>query len=194
MKVGLHRIVIVAAFTVVGAASMVSCSKKDTGPTEPENILTARSDTLTITQSENGKPKMRFYAPLMEQYAHAPEPYEEYPKGIELETYDSIGNSESRLVANYALFWSNLKRWDLKGDVVYYNTDGDKLETQQLSWNQKSEQVWSNVQTRLTRNKGDDQQIGTSFIASQDLSKWRFRHVDGVQSFDAEPTRKDSVQ
>ncbi len=193
MRVRLFSIIMVAAFTVVGAASMVSC-KKESAPTVQENIMTARSDTLTIIQSDNGKLKGRFYTPLMEEYAYAPEPYREFPRGVDLIGYDSLGNTESTIKANYALFWIALQRWDLKGDVVYTNVDGDKLETQQLTWNQKSEQVWSNVQTRLTRNNGADVQTGTSFTSTQDLREWRFRRVDGVQSFVAEPNRKDSVK
>ncbi len=187
MKVLSFRRIIVAAFAVAGAASMVACGGKDDEDFEQENILTARSDTLTIVQTENGILKTRFYAPLMEEYAYAPEPYQEYPRGVDLIGYDSVGGVESTLKANYALHWINLQRWDLKGDVVGTNVDGDMLETQQLTWNQKSEQIWSNVQTRLTRS--GDVVTGSGFTSTQDLRAWRFRHGEGTQSFVAEPNR-----
>jgi LPS export ABC transporter protein LptC len=152
--------------------------------------MTARTDTLTIVQSENGVLKGRFHAPIMEQYAYAPEPYEEYPRGIDVISYDSLGNVKTTLRANYALRWTNLQRWDLKGDVVGTNIDGDKLETQQLTWNEKSEQIWSNVQTRLSRPRRGDIMTGSGFTSKQDLSKWRFRHGEGTQSFVAEPNRE----
>jgi LPS export ABC transporter protein LptC len=174
---------------IAGVVLLVSCGGGDKeAPAAQENIMTMRSDTLTITQSKNGALKGQFSTPLMQEYAYAPEPYQEYPRGVDFVTYDSVGGQESHLRANYALFWIDLERWDLKGDVVYTTVGGDKLETQQLTWNQKSELIWSNVSTRLTRT--GDVQTGAGFTSTQDLRKWSFRRVEGTQSFVAEPNRE----
>lgn len=166
---------------------LAACSGKEEPSAEQENVITMRSDTLRIEQTENGNAKSTFYAPVMEEYAFAPEPYREFSRGIELETFDSLGRKEFSIRSNYALEWIALQRWDLKGDVVGTNTDGDKLETQQLTWNQRSELVWSNVQTRLTRS--GDVIVGAGFESTQDLRRWRFRQGQGTQSFIAEPNR-----
>jgi LPS export ABC transporter protein LptC len=152
-----------------------------------ENIVTKRSDTLSIVETDSGRVTRRFSAPLMEEYGFAPEPYQEFPRGIDLVTFDSLGVVESSIRSNYALFWIDLERWDLKGDVVARNSDGDIMETQQLNWSQKTEKVWSNVQTRLTRS--GDVMTGEGFEADQDFKRWRFRRAHGTQSFVFEPNR-----
>lgn len=172
----------------MGIVAFAACSKDEDASKGQENVMTMRSDTLHIEQSENGVLKGKFFAPVMEEYAYAPEPYQEYPRGVDVETYDSLGRIESTIRSNYALYWIVLDRWDLKGDVVGTNAEGDVMETQQLSWSQQTERVWSNVQTRLTRNGGIDVVVGTSFESTQDLSEWRLWHGEGTQSFVADPT------
>ncbi len=190
MKIGLHKTAR-AVFALVGTALAVSCSSPETEPREQENIMTMRSDTLTITQTENGVPSTYFFTSMMEEYAYAPEPYREFPRGIEVKSYDSLGKPKSALRANYALFWLALERWDLKGDVVGTNAEGDMIETQQLTWNQKTELVWTNVQTRFTL-KGDII-VATGFESTQDLKKWRLRNGDGTQTI-AVDSDQDSLR
>lgn len=167
------------------AAFAVSCEKGATEPYEQKNIVTMRSDSLTVLQSENGGVKTRFFAESMEEYKYAPEPYREYSRGIDMHTFDTLGNEEASIRANYALFWISLDRWDLKGDVVVQNAAGEKIETQQGSWSQKTGMIWSNVQTRLTRD--GDVTTASGFEATDDLRRWRLRHGHGTQSFNAEP-------
>lgn len=182
------------ALPLLGSAILlISCSRHRAEQAhEQENIMTLRSDTLTIVETKNGAVNSRFYAPLVEEYKYAPSPYREFPRGIDIITYDSLGNVKSTLVANYALFWMDLELWETKGDVKATNQDGDMLETPQLFWNQKTERVYSNNHTRLTQ--GEDVLEGEGFESDQDFTEWVFRKPRGVLGVDAEPNRSDSTR
>ena len=100
-----------------GAILLFSCSSESAvGSYNPETMLTQQSDTLTVLVSQNGVKSYRFYAPLMERYELAAEPYMEFRRGVDIITYDSLGNVESTLKADYGISYE-------KTDMVYSNVD-----------------------------------------------------------------------
>lgn len=177
------------AFLIVGSAILVSCSRKnaeDAGP-PPENLVTQQSDTLVRFLSENGVKSYRFYTPLLEQYDYAPEPYIEFRRGIDIMTFDTLGATRSTLVADYAIHFIRQKLWEAKGNVKATNDAGDRLETQQLFWNQATGKIYSNIDTKLTR--GEDVIYGVGFESDEQFKKWEFRKPRGRLTVDMEPTR-----
>ena len=125
------------AFVVV---AFVACSenRSHAGVENLDRIMTERSDSLTIVQSENGRRQHNFTAPLYEHYGLAREPYMEFRQGVTVHSFDdSTLVATSTLVADYAIFFEKQQLWETKGNVVATNKEGQKLETQQLFWNQK---------------------------------------------------------
>ena len=154
-----------------------------------ENVLTMSGDTVTRYESEAGRLSSHFYTPLMEEYKYAPEPYVEYRRGIDIITYDSLGNVKSTFVASYAINFTNLKLWETKGSVVVRNEeDGRWLETEQLFWNQATRRIYSNVDTNFHLG-GDDIINGSGFESDEDLENWEIRSSRGRLNINVEPTR-----
>lgn len=167
---------------------LISCShRQEQSEAPPENLITQQSDTLTRFLSENGKRSYRFFTPLLEQYDYAPEPYIEFRRGIDIVTYDSLGGVRSTLVADYAIHFINQKLWEAKGNVKVTNEAGDRLETQQLFWNQAIGKIYSNIDTKLTQ--GEDVLYGVGFESDEDFKVWEFRKPRGTLRVDVEPTR-----
>ncbi len=167
---------------------LVSCEGKQ-APEEVdlETLVTQSSDTLLIINSENGRKTYRFQAPLMENYEYAREPYMEFRRGINIETYkDSTETVESTLVADYAIHWAKLDLWEAKGNVVAVNAKGQILETQQLFWNRRTKKVYSNVDTKVTQS--GDVIVGVGFESDEKFDDFTFRRPRGKVSVDVEPT------
>lgn len=177
------------ALLITGSAILlISCDQgADNDPQDVKTLMTQQSDTLTIISSENGMKAYRFYAPLMERYEFANEPYMEFRKGVKIETYqDSTQNVESTLVADYAIFLEEQKLWEAKGNVVAVNAKGQILETQQLYWNQKTKKIYSNVDSKVTQ--GTDVIVGIGFESDEAFEDFIFRRPKGKVTVDVEPT------
>ena len=154
-------------------------------------MMTQQSENLTVIQTKEGNLSFRFSAPLLEEYEYAEEPYIEFRKGIEIETYnDSTQTVEAKLSANYAIFMKRQQLWEAKGNVRGSNADGNQLETEQLFWNQKSKRVYSNVDSKITQ-KGDVI-YADGFESNERFDDFVMRKVKGKVTVDTTP-KQDSV-
>ncbi|MDR2885711.1 MAG: LPS export ABC transporter periplasmic protein LptC [Rikenellaceae bacterium] len=176
------------ALLIAGSAILLSCDDQQAADEiDTETLITQQSDTLLMINSSDGKKTYRFWTPLMERYEMAREPYMEFRRGIDIETYkDSTGVIESTLIADYAIFWEKQKLWEAKGNVVAVNAKGQVLETQQLFWNQRTKKVYSNVDTRITQD--GDVIIGVGFESDEDFNDFTFRRPRGKVTMDTAPT------
>lgn len=161
-----------------GATLLFSCSSESAvGSYNPETMLTQQSDTLTVLVSKNGVKSYRFYAPLMERYELAAEPYMEFRRGVDIITYDSLGAVESTLKADYGISYEKRELWEARGNVVAEGEGGRTLYTQQLFWDQKTDRVYSNVDCMV--RDGEDYFVGEGFESDSDFKDWRFRNQTG---------------
>ena len=171
---------------------LISCGgKKEDSSGGQENILTGRSDSLTRYETENGVVVNRFYTPLMEEYRYAPEPYTEFRHGINIVSYDSLGQVKSTLVGNYAINYTNLKLWEVQGNVRATNNEGQAMETNQLYWNQATKRIYSNVDTDIFQ--GEDILHGEGFESDEEMKEWVLRRPRGTLRVDTEPTRDSTA-
>ncbi len=188
---------LVALLIVGSAISLLSCKEHSTVKTSvsKETLMSESSDSLTVVVSENGRPSYRFSAPLVEGYSLAREPYREFRRGVNIITYlnDSTKMEDSRLRANYAIYYSNLKLWEAKGDVVVVKHDGKELYTQQLFWKSTTERIYSNVDTKIVDTNSGDVYQGEGFESDEQMKQWSFRRMTGRMKVDTSTTPADSV-
>ena len=193
--VSLRRYLAVALPLVGSAILLYSCKAEQSVEQEqvnPETLMTEYSEDLSIQMSENGLKSYHFSTPLMEGYAMARDPYKEFRKGIKVVMYedDSTANVSATMTSNYAIFYDNRKLWEAKGDVVVIQTNGRKLYTQQLFWNQATHRIYSNVDSRVV--DGDEVYDCEGFESDENMTDWRYRKLKGVTYFtDPESTTNE---
>jgi len=135
---------------------------------------------IEITYTDSGKLKGKIYAPEVNKYDRGEEPYVEFPKGMKVMFYDSLERSTSYIRANYAIYYEKKQLWEARNQVVAENeVSGDKLETEQMFWDQKEERIYSEKFTRLTNSDGISYGEG-GFESRQDMSKWRLKGSSGT--------------
>lgn len=175
------------ALPVLGSAILLlSCGGQNNTDTEQnlERVVTHKTDTLSIFQSENGKIKYKFESPLMEVYEHAKQPYTEFREGLFVTTYnDSTMAVESTLRADYGLMLEKQDLWEAKGNVVVTNAKGEMLETQQLFWNRKTKRIYSNVDSKVTA--GNNVYVGEGFESDEEFKDWEFRRTVSTFEFES---------
>ena len=146
---------------------------EDTGT---ENLMTEYSENLSIVMSENGRKSYHFETPLLEGYGQARDPYREFRKGIKITMFekDSTAAVSAVLTSNYAINYGNRRLWEAKGDVVVTKSDGKKLFTSQLFWNQATGRIYSNVDSKIV--DGDEE-------TDESMNDLTYRKLDGVTYF-----------
>lgn len=194
---------IVVALSIVGSAiSLFSCRSQqvEEQTINYETFRTEYSENMSMIMSENGRKSYHFETPLIEGYNMAKDPYKEFRKGIKITTFedDSVSSVAAVLTANYAIFYENRKLWEAKGDVVVTNSDGRKLYTSQLFWNQATHKVYSNVDSKIV---GEDEVYHCEgFESDEQMKEWTYRKLRGVTYFEEDQfnnqnsSKQDSVQ
>lgn len=195
--VSLRRYLAVALPLLGSAILLYSCKAEQAAQEEQvnlETLMTEYSEDLSIQMSENGLKSYHFSTPLMEGYAMARDPYKEFRKGVKVVMYenDSTSNVSVVLTSNYAIFYDNRKLWEAKGDVVVVQTNGRKLYTQQLFWNQATHRIYSNVDSRII--DGDEVYDCEGFESDENMKDWRYRKLKAVTYFsESEAQPKDET-
>ncbi len=179
------------ALPLVGSAILLfSCERGVPAAAPAEELrMTEYSENLSIVNSQNGRRSYHFVTPLMEGYSQAAEPYREFRKGVSITTYkdDSLSTVDAVLTANYAIYYEKRRLWEAKGDVVVEKSDGKKLFTQQLFWNERTKRIYSNVDSKIVQSGGTDVFIGEGFESDEEFRDWRFRRMKGRMEVDVVP-------
>lgn len=137
-------------------------------------MVTQMVENLTVINTREGGLSYVIKSPLMERYDFAAEPYMEFRKGVYVERYnDTTRMIEVTLSANYAINIQSQDLWEVKGSVVVVNSKGDRLETEQMFWNQKTHRIYSNVDSKVSN--GTDVNYGSGFESDELMEELEFR-------------------
>jgi LPS export ABC transporter protein LptC len=135
---------------------------------------------IEITYTDSGRIQGKIYAPEVNKFDRGEEPYVEFPKGMKVVFYDSLERPTSYIKAQYAIYYEKKQLWEARNQVVAENqVNHDKLETEQMFWDQKEEKIYSEKFTRLTNADGISYGEG-GFESRQDMSRWRLKGSSGT--------------
>lgn len=128
---------------------------------------------------DSGKMTSKLVTPLLHDFSNRKaHPYNEFPKGIKIVTFDNDGKDSTTITGNYALSYAKTRVSEIKGNVVVFNhTDKAKLETNQLFWDQKEKYFFTEDGFRLTT--ANDTINGFGFESKQNLSQWILKDITG---------------
>ncbi len=135
-------------------------------------------DTVNTLISDSGVTRYRIKAPRWEIYDKSQPPCWKFPTGIYLEKFNEQLEAEAYLEADSAYYNEDEQIWRLDGNVHALNLEGEKFETQQLFWNQKTERVYSDSAIKITRETSIINGIG--FESNQTMTKYTIRNPQGI--------------
>ncbi len=147
--------------------------------TNANNFPEISGKKVEILYSDSGKVKMQLNADEIQQFAKADRPYVEFPKGIHVVFFDDSLNIESEVIADYAKYYQDDKLWEARGNVIANNTaKGEKLNTEELFWDENLGRIYSNSFSRIENNDGTFYgQNG--FESNQKFSHWKLKGSRG---------------
>ena len=143
-----------------------------------ENIPDITGDSLRMLYTKDGRCEMEMRTPAMNVYAREEKEYDEFPRGIDVRIYDSLGHLSTMLRANYALYLRKKKLWDARHNVVGINKQGDSIQTERMFWDEEKKLIYSEESVRI--RTADALLFGRGFESDERFNNWEIRYPKGV--------------
>lgn len=179
-------------FLILGLSSiflLVGCEND----IESINELSLPKDTLAVETafvvemkySENGHIQFQLMTPQLDRY-NTTTPYMEFPQGIHVLFFDSIGGIKSEMTSRYAISYDNKKIMEARENVEIINHEmKQQLNTEHLIWDQKKHIIFSEVFVKITTEDqtifGDD-----GFESDEEFNKWTIRKPSALFNVDSD--------
>lgn len=133
---------------------------------------------VEILYSDSAIVRVRITAPTMLNYTERDEPRQEFPDGIKVEFLTSTLSVRSTLTAKSAVREQNQGLVTTRDSVVLTTVQQEKLETEELIWNEKTEKITTEKFVKVT--KPGEVIYGFGLEANQDFSFWKITVPKGV--------------
>ena len=139
----------------------------------PEDV----TENLEIIYTDSGYAKFQLYAKLAETYVK-PVAVTKLKDGLKINFFDEKGNVVSSLTALYGEINTQLGTFYAKDSVELYNYEQDqRLETEELTWNQKDSSIFTDKPVIVRTKKGI--LFGKGLKSKQDFSTYEFLFPTG---------------
>lgn len=141
---------------LVGAGMFVSCQneiQEIRAATDALELPVQTTYNAEYFYTESGQLKNKLSAGQLDRYL-GDEPRVEVSDGFEMVVYDSLENIEAWITAENGVMLETENTLIARNDVQVYNTGGDTLKTEELTWLQDSARIFSNTFVTVISPKG----------------------------------------
>ena len=133
--------------------------------------------------TDSGRVRNRLRAGRIAEWAMKPE-HTEITEGLEVLFYDARGKEGSILTARRGVILPAENRMEVYENVVFINERGERLETEQLTWDQDSARVRTDKPVRVERE--GDIIHGQGLDAAEDFSQYTIHRITGIINLEAD--------
>jgi LPS export ABC transporter protein LptC len=168
----------VVGYIVLGAFVLSNCQTKSD---EAMEILEYTGPVVELGPaityfSDSAKVKMKMEAPKQLEFGSGDR---EFPEGLFLQFFDKEGKPTSTLRADYCYYTKKDDLYKATGNVVVQDIEtNDRLDTEELFWNRKKEEVFTEKFVRI--EKDGELHVGDGLEAKQDFSYWKILNSKGT--------------
>jgi LPS export ABC transporter protein LptC len=149
--------------------------------TSQDKNLQDVEQNASIFYNDSAKTKFHLTAPVIENYA-GPDPYLLFSKGISIDFYNDSGNVNGHLDAEYAIRHINSKLMEGDNNVRVVNSKGEKLNTEQLFWDESKHKIYTNK--FVTIKTAREILYGNGLISNEDFTQYKITDLRGTIQVD----------
>ena len=175
-----------AFLAVVVLILHLSCkeSKRETVPSfeHPDSLAIMSTYGVSTIISDSGHIRYKIDADEWFVYSKRQPPYWAFEKGLILEKFDTLMNTEATIKCDTAFYFNEMRLWKLIGNVNITNPKSQHFYTDLLYWDQEEELIYSDAYIRVEQE--DQITEGVGFSSNQDLSVWQIRNTKGIYTVD----------
>lgn len=137
-----------------------------------------KAEDVTLIYSQGGYTTAKLFAKTFNESRSGNTPYIEMNKGLKVDFYDHSLHVQTTLTARYGMYFESTSNVLVKDSVVVVNEKNEKLETEELIWNEKLQKFYTEKFVKIST---PTQVIyGTGLEANQTFSWYKITNVKGV--------------
>lgn len=173
-----------------GTASCVSSGEREkANALQTDTVYPEIATGVTIKITDSGQRIAEIQSPLMERYG-GKNPYLEMTKGLRAQFFNKQGVKENQLDANYGISHENQKLIEVRNDVRLENIEGERLNTEKLTWDQASKKIFTDQFVKITTK--EEVIYGEGFESNQNFTEYKIFKIRGTISL--KNLKQDSTQ
>jgi len=173
---------------LVSTFSVLSCNndKLDIKKYRTKDSLSIEiAKNVEMLYSDSAKVRVIIKSPTLKRYTDAGETYDEFPDGLVVEFLDNNRNVSSWMKADYALRKQTEKKIFVQTNVELYNKQNDELLTDELIWDEDSEEIYTSKLVKINQPSVGDTSIGIGFKADQEFTRFEIkRNYSAIKNID----------
>ena len=140
-----------------------------------------RGEEVEILYSEFGEVQVKIVAPVLIKKSGEGS-YLEMPEHFNVYFYNDDREVESKLEADYGIKYKKEEKMIARGDVILINSKGEKLNGEELIWEQSKGKIYSDKFVKVTT--ADEVIYGNGFESNEDFSEYKVLKIKGVVQVD----------
>lgn len=174
-----------AGILLFGVLLLNACTKDESANTEAVNlnVNVETAKDVAIIYSDSAVVRVKISGPTMLYHVSNRAPKQEFTEGIRIDFYDDKGEITSTLTGKYGIRYESEGRAVVQDSVVWQSTAGERLDTEELIWDERTQRVYNHKFTVL--RKVNELIYGQGFEATQDFKYARILAAEGRKSIDA---------
>lgn len=142
-----------------------------------DQVAIEQAKDVTMLYSDSAVVRVQVEGATMLRHLDPKNPRQEFTDGVKVVFFTPNGRIQSTLTAKYAVRMEKQDQIIVRDSVVWDSFDGEKLETNELIWEERKEKVYTKKFVKIT--KPDEVIYGIGFEANQDFTHWKINAVEG---------------
>jgi LPS export ABC transporter protein LptC len=138
-------------------------------------LMTETAKNVELFYSDSSIVKVKVIGETLVRHINKEEPLDEFPDGVFVEFYDDFGRVSSWMSANYAIRFEKSGIIIAERQVELYNKQNEKLETNELIWNDSFQKLYTEKFVQITQPLKQDTIQGFGFEANEDFSHFKIK-------------------
>ena len=141
-----------------------------------QNAPVGIAENINLKYTDSGKVKANLSSPKMMDYSNREFAFTEFPNGIKLLLFDK--GQKSTILSDYAISYAENDLIELQKNVIIITQQNDSIFADQLYYDQKNEQIFTNETFKL---KSPTKIIsGKGFNSDKDFKHFEALEVTGI--------------
>jgi len=150
---------------------------------EKSSVQKEVATQVMLTYSDSGYVQAIINSDLMERNLENKEESLTFPTGIKIDFFDKLGNPTSWLTANKAVRNEKLNQVIARDSVVLIWSSGQVLKTNELRWNEKEGNVFTDKFLSFKKPNGDII-YGYGFSTNEGMTRFEILQGEGLLEFE----------
>ena len=134
------------------------------------------AEDINLKYTDSGKVKANLLSPKMKDFSNRQFAFTEFPEGIKLMLYDK--GRQSTILSDYAISYDQNDLIDLQDNVIIITQQGDSIFANQLYYDQKNEQIFTNEAFKMVSPTKII--TGNGFNSDKDFKHFEALEVTGI--------------